>query len=48
VRRAAAAVPTAQDVRVDADRWGGGEAAAHGESQNDERKMEDRICPWFL
>ncbi len=25
-----------------------GEAAAHGESQNDELKMEDRICPWFL
>ncbi len=50
VRRAPTAVPTAQDVRVDTERWAGsgGEAAAHGESQNDERKMEDRIRPWFL
>jgi len=26
----------------------GGEAAAHGESQNDERKMEEGISPWFF
>jgi hypothetical protein len=40
VRRAPTAVPTAQDVWVDAERWGGvgGEAAAHGESKNYGRK----------
>ncbi len=50
VRRAPTAVPTAQDVRLDAERWGGvgGEAAAHGKSEIDGRKYEDGICPWFL
>ncbi len=27
---------------------GGGEAAAHGESEIDGRKYEDGICPWIL
>jgi hypothetical protein len=27
---------------------GGGEAAAHGKSEIDERKMEEGIRPWFF
>ncbi len=50
VRRLAATVPMAQDVSTDAERWGGrgGEAAANCVSKINERKMEDRKCPWFL
>ncbi len=50
IQRALNAVPMAQEVRLDAERWGGvcREAANHGKSKIDGRKWEDGICPWFL
>ncbi len=43
-------IPMAQDIRLDAEHWGGvgGEATTHDESKIGRRKLEDGICPWFL